>query len=312
MTAGFWVFDLEGTTPQSPALTLGLAGDDSYSLEYFQNFHFGRSLAIGDRWLAVGISIRENEVTVRGEVQVFDLLSAQPDSPWLILPAPPASSEAYGSKLSMSGSRLLVSDPQAGGAGRIHVYDLGGSAPQQPVLTVENPSPAAGDEFGGAVALDGTVIVAGAAQDDTVARQKGHAYVFAMQPDLDGDGLLDTWENLWWPELGGQRADHDSDGDGLENLLEMAFGMNPNRADNQALPIPTLSEGRLTMMITKRPGVRYEVQSAGTLLPGQSQSFSKASTVVLMDDASSLQVRDDPPALGANMRFMRVHVRPQP
>ena len=66
------------------------------------------------------------------------------------------------------------------------------------------------------------------------------------------------------------------------------------------------------MAFTKRAGVTYEVQSAGTLLTGQPDSFSPASTTVLINNASTLKVRDNiligtPPA-----RYMRVKVTAAP
>ena len=292
--------------------------------------------------------------TAVGRAYVHDLLSASPTTPVLTPENPaPQNFENFGSAVALQGTRLCVSEvnDHSGTAlsGSVHVYDLAGSPPGIPQTTISPAEPSVEDLFGSSVAVSGRHVVVGAPFDDSRLSRAGAAYVYDLslpqpaesvlslhKPDAVTQASFGTvvaisgrraaiaaprarsgWDNLengllWWLELGGQRADHDSDGDGIENLLEMAFGMNPNRADNQALPRPTLSEGRLTMMITKRPGVRYEVQSAGTLLPGQSQSFSKASTVVLMDDASSLQVRDDPPPLGANMRFMRVHVRPQP
>lgn len=48
------------------------------------------------------------------------------------------------------------------------------------VATLHNPVPAAGDEFGGSVAISGNCIVVGADRDDTTAFGAGSAYVFDL------------------------------------------------------------------------------------------------------------------------------------
>ncbi|MFN0078128.1 MAG: IPT/TIG domain-containing protein [Prosthecobacter sp.] len=137
--------------------------------------------------------------------------------------------------------------------------------------------------------------------------------VASFNRDSDDDGLLDSWEELHWP---GATALHgpldDDDHDGLVNLLELAFGLNPTLSNGAALPPAVLEGDYLTMTIPKQPGVTYEVQSAGTLLPALPDSFSASSTTVLLNDATTLKVRDNtlfgtPPA-----RFMRVQVTGAP
>jgi len=70
--------------------------------------------------------------------------------------------------------------------------------------------------------------------------------------------------------------------------------------------------GFLTMTLTKRPGVSYEVQSAGTLLPALPDSFSAASTTVIINDATVLKVRDNFLIGAERGRFMRVKVTVAP
>jgi hypothetical protein len=50
------------------------------------------------------------------------------------------------------------------------------------------------------------------------------------------------------------------------------------------------------------------VQSAGTLLTGQPASFSPGTTTVLIDNATTLKVRDNVPLGTPPARFMRVKV----
>lgn len=61
--------------------------------------------------------------------------------------------------------------------------------------------------------------------------------------------------------------------------------------------------GYVTLTITKQPGVTYEVQTAAALA-----SFSAATTTVLINDAITLQVRDNFLTSGAATRFIRVLV----
>ena len=68
----------------------------------------------------------------------------------------------------------------------------------------------------------------------------------------------------------------------------------------------------MTITITKHAGIIYEVQTAATLVPGQPDSFSAASTTVLMNDATTLKVRDSIPMAGQPSRYMRVKVTAAP
>ena len=104
----------------------------------------------------------------------------------------------------------------------------------------------------------------------------------------------------------------DDDGDGLVNLLEQAFGLNPAVPDAQGVPQPVNEGGWLTITITKHPGVTYAVQTAGTLAAGQPNSFDTATTTVLIDNATTLKVRDNVPFGTPPARFMRVVVAPAP
>ena len=52
--------------------------------------------------------------------------------------------------------------------------------PTVPVATLNNPGPAAGDQFGKSVAISGTRVVVGAYADDTGATDAGSAYVYDL------------------------------------------------------------------------------------------------------------------------------------
>jgi hypothetical protein len=69
-------------------------------------------------------------------------------------------------------------------AGSAYVYDLASATPTVPIATLNNPSPAAYDNFGTSVAIDGTTVVASAPFDDTTTAARGAAYVFGIGPTL--------------------------------------------------------------------------------------------------------------------------------
>ena len=95
-------------------------------------------------------------------------------------------------------------------------------------------------------------------------------------------------------------------------LARPVLGLNPAVPDAKLAPRPVIENGYLTMTLTKLSGAAYEVQSAGTLLAGQPASFSAATTTVLIDDATTLKVRDNFPFVTAPGRFLRVKVTAAP
>ena len=140
---------------------------------------------------------------------------------------------------------------------------------------------------------------------------KGYAYIFGPNPlDQDIDSLLDTWELSHRPTTAGHGPRDDADKDGCVELLELALGLNPTVTVPNAGGLPAVTEegGYLTMTITKQPGVTYEVQSAATL-PG---AFSIGTTSVLINNATTLKVRDRTAIDTRLARLMRVLVMAAP
>jgi uncharacterized delta-60 repeat protein len=128
-------------------------------------------------------------------------------------------------------------------------------------------------------------------------------------PDAGGDGLLDAWEIAQFGTTAGHSASDDFDHDGYNELLELAFGGNPTEPDVTVFPGVTADGGFLTVTLTKRPGVTYQVQSGADPADG---SFSAASTTVLIDNATTLTVRDNSPIASSARRFMLVKVTAAP
>lgn len=123
--------------------------------------------------------------------------------------------------------------------------------------------------------------------------------------DVDADGLPDAWETTHWGTIAGHGAADDADADGVVELLEYAFGMDPTISDPGTIPDPVIEDGFLTITLNKRAGVTFVVETSGTLAAG---SWSTATTTVLVDTAGTLKVRDTVPTSGGQARFMRVRV----
>jgi len=223
--------------------------------------------------------------------------------------------DLFGSSVAISGTRVVVGaqsdDAGAADTGSAYIYDIASGTPSTPIVTLNNPGPAAAGYFGNSAAVDGNLVVLGAFGDDTTAMDAGATYIFGPV-DGDNDGLRDNWEIMRFGTQYGHGPLDDDDHDGIVNLLELAFGFNPTAPNGGVLAPAVPEDGYLTMTLTKQPGVTYEVQSAGTLLPSLPDSFSASTTTILINDTTTLKVRDNtlfgtPPA-----RFMRVQVTGAP
>lgn len=218
-----------------------------------------------------------------------------------------------------------VSDELAADSGAAFVYVRGGTTWTH-LAYLKASNTGAGDSFGQRVAVSGDTVVAAAIGEDGSGsgvnpvtsegmNGSGAVYVFAgLGPltDAENDGLLDSWELAYWPTTTGHGPLDDEDKDGIVNLLELAFNLNPTLANGTALPPAVNEGGYLTLTITKQPGVTYEVQSAGTLLPALPESFSPASTTLLIDNPTTLKVRDTVLMSTPGGRFMRAAVMASP
>jgi FG-GAP repeat len=302
-----YIYDLTSGTPAVPVTIL----NNPSSAEYDR---FGNSVSISGSLVVVGAFGDDTGAPDAGIAYVYDLASGTPTVPVTILTNPdPAEEDYFGNSVAISGTRVAVMkwdfNKGVGNATRGYVYDLSSPTPAVPAATLDDPGPLAGDGFETSVAIDGATVAIGAAFDDTAATDKGFAFIFGPHPlDQDSDGLPDAWEIAQFGATSGHGALDDFDHDGSNELLELAFGSDPTRADPGGMP-PVINEGDyLTMTITKQLGVTYEVQSAGTLQPALPDSFSAASTTVLLDDATTLKVRDDTKIGIEPDRFMRVKV----
>ena len=150
-----------------------------------QNDQFGESVAISGTRVVVGARLDDTGATDAGSAYVYDLSSGTPTVPVATLNNPgPAAGDYFGFSVSISGTRVVVGafrdDTGATDAGSAYVYDLSSGTPTVPVATLNNPGPAAGDDFGESVSISGTRVVVGAFRDDTGAFDAGSAYVYDL------------------------------------------------------------------------------------------------------------------------------------
>jgi outer membrane protein assembly factor BamB len=91
----------------------------------------------------------------------------------------PNDNDLFGAALSLSGGKALIGAPLDGttgtGSGRAYVFDATTGAL---LRTLENPTPAANDQFGLTVSLSGNLALVGAQNDGTGAAGAGAAYLF--------------------------------------------------------------------------------------------------------------------------------------
>lgn len=90
--------------------------------------------------------------------------------------------------------------------------------------------------------------------------------VFALtNPDTDGDGLPDAWENTNFGNLD-QTAAGDPDGDGSRNLVEFLLGLDPNDgAERFAASVAGTPAAGLTLTWPSQPGLTFTVRSSTDL-----------------------------------------------
>ncbi|GEP41222.1 choice-of-anchor Q domain-containing protein [Brevifollis gellanilyticus] len=148
---------------------------------------FGFSVAIAGTTVVVGANQDDDIARDSGAAYSYNLASGTPTSPVITWnEAGPSGGDEFGNSVAISGNRLVIgapsNDTDVPNGGIVYVYDLAGSTPDTPVLTLHNPDPAADDNFGYTVAISGSRLAVSAYQDDTAGAGAGAVYVY----DLDG------------------------------------------------------------------------------------------------------------------------------
>jgi hypothetical protein len=164
-----FVYDLNTVTSGTPVQTVPGFGSQ-----------FGGSLAVDGSRLLVGA------LSNPGRAYLYDLAGPAPTEPTMEIPNPnpPFAARAFGGSVAMSGTRCLIGDvlddDGKTDAGAAYVFEATSGTPSVPLAKIRNPFPGTGDDFGGAVAIEGERIVVGARRDDTFVTDKGSVYVFRL------------------------------------------------------------------------------------------------------------------------------------
>jgi hypothetical protein len=139
---------------------------------------FGAAVAVTDTLLLVGAPLDPAGGSAAGAAYLFDLASGALLQTFL----PPAgvTDSRFGAAVALAGTTALVAAPFADAgnvpnAGQVFLFDVSSATP---LWTFSDPSPAASDQFGGAVAFAGASILIGAWFGNGGS---GAAYLYADQ-----------------------------------------------------------------------------------------------------------------------------------
>ena len=176
-----YVFDLDSATPDIP---VDLLDNTTPAV----GAAFGSAVAKQGNLLAVGTEHFDDSAIDEGRVEIFDLSSAAPTVPILLIPNPaPEEDDQFGATLALEGDILSVGSQSKP---FVYLYDLGSATPTIPMLTLSNPTPNNTDAFGSALALEGNYVVAGAPEFDGVNANEGVAYVFDLESTTPDTPIL--------------------------------------------------------------------------------------------------------------------------
>src|SRR6185295_7924306 len=151
---------------------------------------FGAALAGDADQLLVGVPFDSRAAENAGAAHLYARVDGAIVRDFQAPDAAPAA--LFGSAVALSDAWSVVGAPLADGeqadVGRVYVFER---ATGNLARTIENPAPAAGDEFGAAVAALGNDVLIGAPLDDALVADTGAAYLF----DATTGDLRETFLN---------------------------------------------------------------------------------------------------------------------
>jgi len=149
--------------------------------------------------LMVGASDAHGNENYSGAVYVYQ---RDPNGAWSqtakLIASDGENSDRFGASVALSGDLAAIGawgdDDHGEHTGAVYVFirQADDSWPEVAKLIADDGAP--DDRFGGAVALSGNTAVIGARYDDDQGTDSGSAYVFAVGPDADGNGVMDVCE----------------------------------------------------------------------------------------------------------------------
>lgn len=191
IVAGLQVYDgIVGLNQGAGLFFTRTAGVWSAS-EYFQpnetqaGATFGASIGISDQFVVAGsFGFNRPGFTGAGAAYAFRRIGGEPNRTLTIAPPTPQGDANFGNRMASDGTRIVVGalaeDGAAGadqGAAYVYKFQDESFVLEQKLLPLD---PAAGANFGAALAIDGTTIIVGAPKDGQLASGAGAAYVFTF------------------------------------------------------------------------------------------------------------------------------------
>ena len=154
------------------------------------------------------------------------------------------------------------------------------------------------------------LMASGGSEERLTAEQK--AKIFTNNSGVDGYDLLRPWTSHYrrWATASGVSGNSagDDDRDGISNVIEFMFNLNPKAAS--VLPQPVLSAEGLTWSLPKSQlalddGLVYQVQVSDSLQSWAAAGAQGSGSTVVENSTAVLAVRLN---AGAAQRYMRLNI----
>jgi len=181
-------------------------------------WRFGTSVAVRNGLILVGADHARGVRYYSGAVYVFE---RDPDGVWSetakLMPSDGQTSDAFGRSVAFDGSVAVIGAPwnQRTTCGAVYVFTQEANGAWSEIAKLTPSDGDYHDEFGCSVSISGNTAVIGAYFDDDQGTDSGSAYVFAVGPDEDANGVMDPCEEC----LGDLDGDQDVDLADLAELL---------------------------------------------------------------------------------------------
>jgi hypothetical protein len=158
---------------------------------------FATSVAVSGNTVLAGASDADGSEEHTGAAYVFE---QDPGGDWTCRTKLVASDgvawDSFGRSVSLAGDIAVIGAPTndevAHYAGAVYVFACGADGIWSEVSKLTAGDGAQDDVFGYHLAVDGNTAVVGAYRDDDNGEDSGSAYIFAVGPDEDGDGIMDV------------------------------------------------------------------------------------------------------------------------
>ena len=161
-----YIFNTDGTYVTKITAPDGAIGDQ-----------FGHSVAVSDTAIVISALFDDDNGDASGSAYIFNT-----DGTYItkIIAPDGAAGELFGVSVAVSDTKIVVGayldDDNGTGSGSAYIFNTDGTY----VTKITAPDGAAGDRFGGSVAVSDTAVVVGAYFDDDNGENSGSAYIWTV------------------------------------------------------------------------------------------------------------------------------------